>query len=312
MRNFVKRVKKQGIKRTFKKGCEKILINFKMFKKEGSFYFTRHFYKIMPSFLPKYNNPTRNEINEIEKELQIRNIFLNIYCVFPCDFNDFAKKFEFGNDFYDGKNNPIWTEKVLEHFIAWELVVKDLKKDEHYIDVAASSSPWVKLLNENGLKATGVDLVESNKFKDNPNYLVMDATKTTFKDGSVSGVSLQCAFEMFTGDDDTNLIIELGRILKPGGKAVIVPLYMHTHYCGYTTKEFRFSKKYHDSGAKLYLRKDCSGVPFSRKYDVAALKERVLDVAHKSGLEYKIYVLRNGKEINEGVYCHFILELVKK
>jgi ubiquinone/menaquinone biosynthesis C-methylase UbiE len=312
MMDCFKRLKKQGLKCTAKKGFERILLNLKMFKKEGSFYFTKHFYKILPSFLPKYNNPTRNEIDEIEKELLTRNVFLNNYPVLPDDFNDFVKKFEFGDDFYDGQDNPVWTEKVLEHFIAWEMAVKYLESDEIYIDVAASSSPWVKMLNEKGFKAIGIDLNESWKFKDDPNYLVMDATKTTFKDGSVSGVSLQCAFEMFTGNDDKNLMKELGRILKPGGKAVIVPLYMHTHHCGYTTKEFRFSRKYHDLGAKLYLRKDFSGIPFSRKYDVEVLKERVLDVAQKNGLEYKIYVLRNGKEIHEGVYCHFILELVKK
>jgi ubiquinone/menaquinone biosynthesis C-methylase UbiE len=249
---------------------------------------------------------------DIEKNFFNNGVGLENYEAEVKNFKKFKDKFDFGSDFYDGKNNPLWTEKVLEHFIAWELVVKDLKKDEQYIDVAASSSPWVKLLNEKGFKATGIDLNESYKFKDNPNYLVMDATKTTFKDGSVSGVSLQCAFEMFTGNDDTNLIIELGRILKPGGKAVIVPLYMHTHYCGYTTKDFRFSKKYHDKGAKLYLRRDCSGIPFPRKYDVSTFKERVLDVAEKSGLEHRIFVLKNGKDLNEGVYCHFILELVKK
>lgn len=312
MKNYIKRARNQSLRRTFIKGCERILFYYRALKKEGCFYFTRNLYSVLPSFLPEYMNPLKKELLEIESELPRNSITINNLIVNPEELKNFIDLFDFGVNFYDGKNNPIWTEKVLEHFIAWELVVRDLKKDDIYVDVAASSSPWVKLLNEKGFKATGIDLVESNKFKDNPNYLVMDATKTTFKDGSVSGVSLQCAFEMFTGNDDTNLIKELGRILKSGGKTVIVPLYMHTHYCGYTTKEFRFSKKYHDKDAKLYVRTDCKGVPFSRKYDVAALKERVLDVAQKSGLEYKLYVLGNGKEIHEGVYCHFILELVKK
>lgn|GEM_PF-1049592 len=310
MKEFYKRFKKQGLKKTVLKGIDKIL----WYRQNWKSCFTNNLKKLNelgPSFLPEYKNPSDKNLMEIEKSFFDNKIKLKDYHVNIDSFNKFLNEFDFGDDFYGGKNNPVWTEKIFEHFVAWETLVKDLKKNEIYIDVAAASSPWVKLLNEKGFKAIGIDLNRSYKFPDDPNYLVMDATKTSFKDESVSGVSLQCAFEMFTGDDDTNLVREFGRILKPGGKAVIVPLYMHTHYCGHTTKDFRFSKKCHDKGAKLYLRKDYTGVPFSRKYDVYKLKERILSAVDESGLKYKIYVLKNGKEIKEGVYCHFILELVK-
>jgi len=308
MKKFLERVQKQGLIKTVQKGFDKIF----WYQKHEPKQILDKFLKKAPSFLHEYKNPNDNQLMQVEKMFLDCGVKLYGYESDVMSFEKFKDKFNFGIDFYGGQNNPVWTEKVLEHFIAWEMVVKDLKSDEIYVDVAAASSPWVKLLNEKGVKAIGIDLNKSYKFPDDSNYMVMDATKTTFKDGSLSGISLQCAFEMFTGDDDINLIKELGRILKMDGKAVVVPLYMHTHYCGYTTKEFRFSKKYHDKGAKLYVRKDCSGIPFSRKYDVSALKKRVLDVAEKSGLDYKLYVLRNGKEIHEGVYCHFILELIKR
>lgn len=305
MSEFLNRVKKQGLLRTFFKGVAKV----KSLKRDDVI---RRVSDFFPSFLPFYTFPSKEDFQTVEKSFHKEGLKLPDYFVKKERFIEFSNDFGFGDDFYGGKDKPVWTEKVLEHFIAWEMVVRNLKKDELYIDVAAASSPWVKMLNEKGFKAVGIDLNRSYKFPDDPNYLVMDATNTTFKDGSVSGVSLQCAFEMFTGDDDINLIKELGRILKIGGKALVIPLYMNTHYCGFTSKEFRFSRKYHDKGSKLYLREEFKGIPFARDYDVLTLKERVLDTADKNGLEYKIYVLRNGREIHEGVYCHFILELIKR
>jgi hypothetical protein len=115
---------------------------------------------------------------------------------------------------------------------------------------------------------------------------------------------------MFMGQDDTRFIQELARILKVGGKVVILPLYMHTHYCAYSTPEY-FGKSYSDPAAKEYVRLDCSGVPSSRKYDPLKLKERVLDAIIAAGLRYKVLVLRNKNELGKSIYCHFILEIEK-
>lgn len=78
---------------------------------------------------------------------------------------------------------------------------------------------------------------------------------------------------MFTGDSDMQLVGELGRILRSGGKAVILPLYMHTHYSAYATPEY-FGKGYADRAAKEYVRMNSFGVPSSRKYDACALQRR--------------------------------------
>jgi len=140
----------------------------------------------------------------------------------------------------------------------------------------------------------------------------MDATQTDFETKSIDLVSLQCAFEMFRNDDDVKLIRELSRILKPGGIALICPLYMHIEYCGYCSPEYWHRKDLHDPNAKLYVSANSYGIPFSRKYDAAELQRRVLKTAEQNGMVFKIYVLRNGAEIDPMVYCHFILELQKK
>ena len=115
---------------------------------------------------------------------------------------------------------------------------------------------------------------------------------------------------MFQGDHDRLLIKELARILRPGGKVIILPLYMHTHYCAYATPEY-FGKGYADVDAKEYIRMDCYGVPSSRKYDARRLKERVLDPIKQAGLSYRLHALRNKAALGTGIYCHFILEIEK-
>lgn len=143
-----------------------------------------------------------------------------------------------------------------------------------------------------------------------PYYRTENATPSRFADGSVRGVSLHCAYEMFMGGDDTRLIGELACILKPGGKAVILPLYLHTQYCAYATPA-HFGKGYADPGAKEYIRFDCYGVPSSRKYDVRMLQRRVLEPITRAGLGYRLSVLRNKESLGSDIYCHFVLDIEK-
>lgn len=91
---------------------------------------------------------------------------------------------------------------------------------------------------------------------------------------------------------------------------MIVPLYMHTHHCTYSTPEY-WGKGRDDPGATEYLRRDCFGAPASRKYDAPTLKRRVLDVATGCGLRFKLHALRDKVGFGRGSYCHFILEIVK-
>jgi ubiquinone/menaquinone biosynthesis C-methylase UbiE len=115
---------------------------------------------------------------------------------------------------------------------------------------------------------------------------------------------------MFAGDSDCKLLIELKRILRPGGKAIILPLYMHTHYCSFSTPEY-YGKGYSDSESCEYLCADWTDIPSARYYDAVTLKKRVLDLISSLGMKYKIYVLRNKDEFDSSIYCHFILEIEK-
>lgn len=262
---------------------------------------------------PVYANPTDEELARIELGLHALGIELHDYSPPRAEFQSFQTQGWFPPDYHGGLNSGVWDEKLLEHWISSErLGVMRYGPQDIYVDVAAAGSPWAHALRERKkINAFAIDLCEIGKaYRHLDYYRVENATATTFADGSISGASLHCAYEMFMDHDDTKLIKELARILKPGGKAVILPLYMHTHYCAYSTPEY-FGKGYSDPVAREYVRLDCSGVPSSRKYDPLTLKERVLDPIVAAGLSYKLSVLRNKSEFGEGIYCHFVLEIEK-
>jgi SAM-dependent methyltransferase len=202
---------------------------------------------------------------------------------------------------------------LLEHWISSELLgLHEFGPADIYVDVAAASSPWARILRDRlGINAFAIDLGPiPDEYSGCEYYRQEDATRTSFQNGSVRGISLHCAYEMFMKDDDIRLMAEISRILRPGGRAVILPLYMHTHYCAYSSPEY-FGKSYSDPDAREYIHIDCWGIPSSRKYDAINLKSRVFDAIERDGMKYRLRILRNKNDFGKKVYCHFILEIEK-
>ena len=259
----------------------------------------------------EYRSPTLDEIDLIDRQFTAAGYTLKPLVLDTAKLLHFKQSMYFPDTYYGGAGSDVWDEKLLEHFIAHELAIADLKEGDIYIDIAAYCSPWVKILRDSEkLQAYAIDLQICPEYRHHDYYLDQDATNTMFENSSVSAASLQCAYEMFTNDSDIRLISELGRILKPGGKVIILPLYMHTHYCCYATPEY-YGKGMNDAGAIEYIRRDMLGVPSSRKYDVEQLQKRVLETASNYNLACIIYKLNITPDLGGNIYCHYILELSK-
>ena len=258
-------------------------------------------------------NPTDAELVQIEDEFIKLNEVIEDYTPRAHDFSVFESEQYFPLDCHGGINGHVWHEKLLEHWIAAEkLGLKSYKSNDIYLDIAAGHSPWVKILRDRfQISAYAIDLGDiSDNYKSLPYYIQGDATATRFDDESVTGASLQCAFEMFTKDDDINLIKEIARVLKPSGKFIILPLYLHTHYCAFSSPDY-YGKGHTDKLAKEYVCCDWNGIPSARFYDAQTLKSRILKTINSLGMQYKILILKNKNDFGDGIYCHFILEVIK-
>jgi hypothetical protein len=222
-------IKKYGIVGTVKKASELAL------KKSGWYKF-----KFKLKNVDSYKNPTDEELVLIEQQLTELGISIKDYTISANQFRAFQENFPFPKDYHGGINSGVWDEKLFEHFIAFELLgLKNYNQQDIYVDVAACGSPWAKMIREKlHIASYAIDLNIGTQYAHLNFYKKENATKTSFSASSVKGTSLQCAYEMFIGNDDIDLLKEAARILSPGGKMIIVPLYMHTHYCSYSTPEY--------------------------------------------------------------------------
>jgi SAM-dependent methyltransferase len=259
----------------------------------------------------EYLSPTDAELMEIEARLRKLGIDVRDYVVDRRAFDAFKARFPFPSGYHGGDESGVYEEKLLEHFVAWDLLGFETQPSLPYMDVAGASSPWARLLRDQGIEAYSIDLSPHPAFANLSYYIKGDATKMPWGQGSVGSASLQCAYEMFLADSDMRLLAELSRVLKPSGRVVIVPLYMHTHACFYQSPEY-FGQPIGDAGATPYVRRHARGVPASRKYSPETLLERVWKPAHAAGLTPEVRVLRNKRDLGSGIYLHFALTLEKR
>lgn len=154
---------------------------------------------------PWYASPTSSELEQIEQDLETLGVKTVDYYLDLGAFNSFLESRWFPLDYHGGINSGVWHEKLLEHFVAKELLALDsYDPSDIYVDIAACDSPWAAILREKlGIHAFAIDLSPvPEKYKSLRFYRSEDATHSSFASQSVMGASLQCAYEMFTGDND--------------------------------------------------------------------------------------------------------------
>lgn len=298
---FVGRTRQRGIWRTLKQAVGKLILE--PISERLTAFRIRH----VPSFV----GPTKNDLLQIEEALRVLGV--EVRCLAPevAAFEDFKDAFIFPDAYHGGKAGGVYDEKRLEHFLAYSLCsLGEPQKKLTYVDVAAGSSPWVRMLRSFGYEAYAIDLAIKPGFGHLGYYLKMDATALAFADESIDALSLQCAFEMFAGDSDVRFLDECRRVLRPGGVVVISPLYMHTHHCGYASPEY-WGKGFADKEGLEYVQRGVRGIPFSRKYSPHTLAARILKRIVENGMTYELYRLTNQACLGDNIYCHFVLAVRK-
>jgi len=199
----------------------------------------------------------------------------------------------------------VFIEKALEHFVSLCLI--EPRPGDIVIDVASSSSPFPSIAQRlYGCKCYRQDLIYPPGVReDDGGSIGGNAASIPIPHRFASALVLHCAYEMFEGDDDSLFIREASRVLQPGGRLVIIPLYLHEHYHILRSPWSNTrGLKVTDRGAKLVYRPGFGRVRFARFYDVEAFQRRVLTYA--AGLAFRLLYVENEKNVDSSCYLKFI------
>jgi hypothetical protein len=214
------------------------------------------------------------------------------------EFREWVEKASFAKE-YAESYGKLFPEKALEHYVGAKIL--EINKDDVLIDVAAAHSPWYQIAERlYGCKAYALDKIFSPGIKNAK--IGADATKMPLPDNFISKIALHCAFEMFEGDADIQLLPEVRRVLKLRGRMVIIPLYMHNLYFA-DSAPISDRRGLDYQGAERIWRDDGHRVRFSRKYSVASFLKRI--AVNLDGLNLTLYFIENEKDISPECYLKF-------
>ncbi len=225
-------------------------------------------------------------------------------------FNRFIGETEYTGDYqlYGGAERHCFLEKALEHFVSLKFV--DLNKDDVCIDVGSCKSVFPKFVERiSGATCYAQDLVYPDGVS--AKTIGSSADSIPLADNSVSAMFLHCTFEHFEGLTDSGYIRECGRLLKKGGKTVILPLYLNQNYCNITgeTDANKRSEINFDPDSSYYCVIPEWKNRFGRHYSAEAFLNRVFNPAQEMGLLVKLYRCKNWESIDTRLWLRWVLVL---
>lgn len=198
-------------------------------------------------------------------------------------------------------------EKLLEYYLTLEAL--QLKRQDTYLDVASCLSLFPNYVAE----MTGAGVIRQDLHY-TPNLVSLrmprflrrgllkrsvgmksigcDACEMPLPDESVDAIALHCSFEHFEGDSDGRFAVEAMRLLRPGGRLLIIPF-----YCG-------------DKYTEVFKEEFALGCQFQRYYDPPSFEDRILKRLNDP---YRITIryYRNVREVDPSFYCDYSLCLQK-
>lgn len=240
------------------------------------------------------------------KELRDHHIKTSLFSISHNEYKDYLREAGYPEWYYGGGKNEKenFVEKTLEHFVSTKFL--NLNPDSVFIDIAACNSPFSDIIK----KMFGVkdvyqqDLIYPAGIRGNK--IGGYASEIPLPDESVDAVTLHCSLEHFEGNSDTMFFKEMQRLLKKGGKIVVLPFYLAHEYTIHIDPVYNFLKFHkpdlNDKKARLRY---CNWYQFfSRHYSIDMLKERIVDQTPRLSLE--VIKIDNYKEIHPASYLRFV------
>lgn len=209
--------------------------------------------------------------------------------------------------YYDGGKTNGAREKYLEHFVSIELLKP--KPGAVLIDVASMDSPfWEIMADRAGLVTYRQDLMYPPGV--HGRRIGGSAADLPLPNEFADLLTLHCSFEHFEGDTDIRFIEEASRILKPGGRVCILPLYTSSEYAIQThVRGWRRFRAPFAEGDVVFVGPHW-GPPHARFYDARAFLHRI--VKHAADFDLTIYEITNTRDCGPECYLRYAAVLEKK
>lgn len=251
-------------------------------------------------FARKRSKLPAGDYGEIRVQMERAGLDVKPFSVDVTEFHKWLDKVAFPREYIDSYG-ALFVEKALEHYLS--AISLDLRADDVMIDVAAAGSPWYEMAARMyGCEAYALDLIFEPGIRGKK--IGADAAHMPVEDGFATKLALHCAYEMFEGTSDIALLREAARVMGPGGRMVILPLYMHHLYHYAETAPVTDRHKLDYDGAMRVWSGHLFGSRFVRKYSVQAFMERI--VRHLGPLSLRIYYIENETEVDPNCYCKFV------
>jgi|SRR6185436_1907190 len=254
-------------------------------------------------------NPQLDDL--IIKELTENRIENYSYKIDIPAFKKYLAGTFYPQDYYGNQNgrDDNFIEKALEHFVSLQFLSPD--KKSILVDIGAGNSPFSAIVQEK----FGVEKVYclDKNFAEglHENKIGCIASHLPLEDNSIDAMTLHCSLEHFEGSEDIGFFNEAERVLKRGGKCIVLPFYLSSQYTVHLDPVNNLLKSFkpslNDEGA--VIRYCDSRQAFSRHYNVDAFQKRILQ--NMQSLRPVIYHVENFKEAHEDCYLRFILEMIK-
>ena len=192
-------------------------------------------------------------------------------------------------------------KKLLELYCSFSLL--DIQKDHVYMDAAGGKFSYVGKIPASRRIMQDIDFAQEVLDSAAPDveFIKCSAADVKLADSSVDRISCHHSIEHFQQNADQDFVRELQRILRPGGKAVIIPIFISDkHYLITDKPKFNF---WQEEGVKVIDR--LAGLPggersgnFSRVYSLASLKTRLIDGIDPDRFDFKLVQVKyKGKSV---------------
>lgn len=192
-------------------------------------------------------------------------------------------------------------EKSLEHYISLQLL--EMTPQDVFIDLASEHSPVPEIFARlSGARSYSQDIMYSAGV--HGDQIGGDACAMPVEDGFATKAALTCSIEHFEGDADTRLFAELARVLRPGGKVIVVPFYLFNENATQTdpTISVPAGVKF-DDGCAIYCAEGW-GNRHGRFYSPETFMQRVVQPM-TGKFRFDCYHLVNAAEVDASVYARF-------